>query len=172
MITATSPSGPRPGAHRRLSRRPLHVLRRRLHGRPGAHAYALHMYSTCTAHRLLRQQPHGWAPIIGSKQDVPPHARCRCTMRSRRTRRRRGWSTSWRKASRHGQTRRPGSVSACHPWLEAPLRLRTAALCAHTWRPSALQGSSYGHLGPAVQPRSAALEPPRGTAKDASFGCV
>ena len=65
----------------------------------------------------------------------------------------RGVSTLAAAATQHGQTHRPDSGGGGgHLRLEAPSRLRTAALWAAE--------QSLGHLGP----RSAALEPLRGAA--------
>ena len=58
------PPGPRPGAHRRLSRRPLHVLRSGLHGRAGAHAHGWHMYGAHTAGSRTRAQ----APVVRDQE--------------------------------------------------------------------------------------------------------
>ena len=56
-------------------------------------------------------------------------------------------------AAQHGQTRRPGSGGAGHLRLEAPSRLRTAALWA--------AAQSYGRSSPTAQPWSLSEAPPK-----------
>ena len=64
-------------------------------------------------------------------------------------------------ATQHGQARRPGSGRAAgHLRLEAPSR---------SARQPGTPEESYCRLGPAVQPRSGALEPLRGAAQHADF---